>query len=194
MRLRFAALLSLAILAAAPSRASCIHGYVKGVADRAIPGATITIFERESDAARSERREQVHPRAVFRRGVSNAKGWFRVDPRRRGNYDVLVTAPGYAPRLLRAAAGVNLGNVQLTPARETRVAFTCGQAPIVGAPVVVVARDGAELFLNTDPAGALRIPEPALWVDEVVVATSTGPLRLHQPRLTGAVELASCRQ
>jgi hypothetical protein len=191
MPLRRTAVLLVAILCCAAARASCIHGYVKSAADHPIRGATITLLETESDAARLQRREQVHPRPVFRRGQSDPRGWFRVDPRRRGDYDVLVTAPGYAPRLLHAAAGKNIGTVKLTPAPETRLALTCGHAPLVGAPVVVIAKDGAELFLNTDPAGVLRMPAPAVWVEELVVATSTGAERLHAPR-AAAIELAGC--
>jgi hypothetical protein len=189
MPLRPAAL-ALALLATAAAHASCIHGTVKSAADRPIPGATITLFETESDAARIARRDRVHPRAVFRRGQSNPRGSFRVDPRRRGDYDVLVTAPGYAPRLLRAAAGKDIGVVTLTPAPAASITLTCRRAPLAGAPVVVVARDGAELFLNTDAAGILRLPEPALWVDEVVVATAAGAERVHPAR--GPIELASC--
>lgn len=190
MPLRRAALFLLALVCSLTARASCIHGYVKSAAEQPIRGATITLLETESDAARLERREHVHPRPAFRRGQSDARGWFRVDPRRRGEYDVLVTAPGYAPRLLHAAAGKDIGIVKLTPAREAHLALTCGHAPLAGAPVVVIARDGAELFLNTDPAGLLHMPEPALWVDEVLVATATGTERVHAPR--AAIELASC--
>jgi hypothetical protein len=193
MPLRPAAPLLLAILGSAAAHASCIHGHVKSAAGQPIRGAAVTLLETESDAARLQRREQVHPRPAFRRGQSDARGWFRVDPRRRGEYDVLVTAPGYAPRLLHATAGKDVGTVQLTPAREAHLALTCGRAPLAGAPVVVIARDGAELFLNTDTAGVMRLPEPAAWVDELLVATSTGTerLRLRAPR-GAAIELASC--
>lgn len=191
MPLRRAAVLLLAILCSAAARASCIHGQVQSAAGQPIRGAVITLLKPESEAARLERREQVHPRPAFRRGQSDARGRFLVDPRRRGEYDVLVTAPGYAPRLLHATAGKDLGTVTLTPAREAHLALTCGRTPLAGAPVVIVARDGAELFLNTDTAGGLHLPEPAAWVDELLVATSAGTERLRAPR-GASIELASC--
>jgi len=97
LHMRIASLL-LALLAATSASASCIHGYLKTSDGQPVAGATITISAEQKTIAE---------------GTSDGRGWFRVDPKRRGEFDVSIVAPGYAPVALRAPAGKNLGTITL---------------------------------------------------------------------------------
>jgi len=51
---------------------------------------------------------------VVNEGKSDARGFFRVDPRRRGEFEVHIHADGYVPLVLTTSAGTNLGKVSMT--------------------------------------------------------------------------------
>ena len=87
------------LLFAAEAHASCIHGTLTTSEGKAIEGATVTL--RAADGS------------VVNEGKTDARGFFRVDPRKRGDFEVHIVAEGYAPVVLHAAAGTNLGTMIL---------------------------------------------------------------------------------
>ena len=87
------------LFAAAEAHASCIHGTLTSPQGKAIEGASVTL--RAADGS------------VVNEGKTDARGFFRVDPKRRGDFEVHIVADGYAPVVLHAAAGSNLGTIKL---------------------------------------------------------------------------------
>ena len=87
------------LFVAAEARASCIHGTLTSPDGKAVEGATVTL--RAADGS------------VVNEGKTDARGFFRVDPKRRGDFEVRISASGYAPLVLHAAAGTNLGSIKL---------------------------------------------------------------------------------
>jgi hypothetical protein len=87
------------LLFAVEANASCIHGTLTTPAGKAIEGATVTL--RAADGS------------VVNEGKTDARGFFRVDPRKRGDFEVHIVADGYTPLVLNAKAGTNLGTVKL---------------------------------------------------------------------------------
>ncbi|HWW61671.1 MAG TPA: carboxypeptidase-like regulatory domain-containing protein [Thermoanaerobaculia bacterium] len=148
-----------AVLVAATSSASCIHGYVRTAAGAPVTGATVTLLADQK---------------TVNEGTSNGRGWFRVDPKRRGDFGVLIVAEGYAPQLVRAAAGKDIGVVTLTPARPVVGTLRCKGSAMPESAIVFVGKDGAELAMTTDITGAFRVADPAVWVKKVVVSQCAG--------------------
>lgn len=143
-----------ALLITASASASCIHGYVRTATGAPITGATVTLIAEQK---------------TVNHGTSNGRGWFRVDPKRRGDFGVLIVADGYAPQLVHAAAGKDIGVVTLTPARDIVGTLQCKGKAMPEAALVFVGKDGAEIAMTTDITGAFRIADPAVWVERVVV-------------------------
>jgi hypothetical protein len=155
--------------------ASCIHGTLESAGGKPIGDAVVTLFAPESDTDRLVRLGKLAPRAAVNAGKSTARGSFVVDPKRRGDFDVVIIADGYVPLLLKASAGKNLGHIVLKTARELTGSVACKADPVAGADVVIVGRDGAEMFLTTDRSGHFRVPEPSLWSDDVRAAVRREP-------------------
>ena len=94
------------LLFAVEAQASCIHGTLTTADGKAIEGAVVTL--RAADGS------------VVNEGKTDERGFFRVDPKRRGDFEVHIVAEGYAPLLMKASAGKNLGTVKLEPATGNR--------------------------------------------------------------------------
>jgi hypothetical protein len=84
---------------AVSAQASCIHGTLTTSDGKVIQGATVTI--RAADGS------------VVNEGKTDERGFFRVDPHKRGDFEVTIVADGYAPLVVKASAGKNLGTVKL---------------------------------------------------------------------------------
>ncbi|MGZ4807983.1 MAG: hypothetical protein ACXV7D_01520, partial [Thermoanaerobaculia bacterium] len=101
-------------------------------------------------------------------GRTSDRGAFVVDPKRRGDFDVVILADGYAPQLLHASAGKNLGTIKLVAAPQVTISVACDAQPLVGANVVMLEGDGIELAAKTDQSGHLHVPQPTTDVRVLV--------------------------
>ena len=91
-------LVAVLLLAAVEASASCIHGTLLAPDGKPVAGAKVSLYTGQ---------------AVVNQGKTDARGFFRVDPKRRGDFEVRIEAEGYAPLVMQAKAGANLGTIRM---------------------------------------------------------------------------------
>jgi hypothetical protein len=164
-------LLTIALLLATSLRADLI-GTVVTSAGSPISGASVKLYASTTQLdglKRSLDDAPIEPLATVR---SDARGNFKIVRSAEANLWMIVSADGHAPAAIATTGNEDIGAVALRTAILKRGSVTAGGKPVAGAKVLAYPTSSPiPITAITGDDGAYSLPDPAVWLPEVVVVS-----------------------
>src|SRR5436190_3496823 len=159
----------LAILISMPAMAS-VTGTIIDSDGKPIAGAAVAMYTPEAITARRLRMVSATPdRQPLASTTTDSKGNFTFEsPKGLNAVTVSIEAKGYAPDSIRLLSDDDAGAIELTTAAMQRGTITGNGKPVAGASVIVFG-NSTEMLVKTDAEGHYSIPDPAKWVNRMIV-------------------------
>ena len=159
----------LAILLAMPAMAS-VTGTIVDSDGKPIAGAAVSMYTPEAITARRLRLVSATPdRQPLATTTTDSKGNFAFEsPKGTNVVHVAIEAKGYAPDAIRLLSDEDAGAIELTTAPMQRGTITANGKGLAGASVIVFGNQ-TEMLVKTDAEGHYSIPDPARWVNRLIV-------------------------
>jgi large repetitive protein len=185
-----------ALLLVALPLSAAITGVVMTGDGKAIPGASVGVYEFESEAERRTRLLSDSPQRVPLSGVkTDAKGSFSLESPKQPVVAVLITAAGYAPAHRLVERDEDLGAIALAVAETRSGSVTAAGRPVAGA-TVAISYGAAEYVTQTDEEGRYQAPHPRsaritilhpdFAVEEVVPMGASDAVRMNHALQRGS--------
>jgi uncharacterized GH25 family protein len=130
-----------------------------------VENATVRLFARRPQLQIlqeiAQRKNDLEPLAS---ATSNDKGEFKLEVAKSGNYEVMITAPGFAPARRNSTGTEDLGGTLLRPAALKQGKVTAAGKAVADAVLVFVGEtDPVRYVTRTDEAGRYTVPDVDSW-------------------------------
>jgi protocatechuate 3,4-dioxygenase beta subunit len=168
MRFRSAVAAVAAVLSAASLSAS-VTGVVIGPDGAPIANARVALFRPIPQMLALRELSRDRKPVPIASAATDQYGRFVLDGGSTGLVDVHVVAEGFAPADAIVATDEQAGTIALRRAALVTGRITANGKPVAGAFVLAVPREGIPESAITDADGRYRLPDPAVWVQMVVV-------------------------